>query len=66
MPLLSYAQWERLTDCGRRFSANVCASIHNSIDEDFGQRMAEEWKQAGAETRPDENSRHLSPDKNTK
>lgn len=42
LPALPAAQWEQLIDCGRRFAANVCASIYNSIDEDFGRAMAEE------------------------
>ena len=44
LPTLSPRQWETLIDCGRRFSANVCASIHNSIDEEFGRKMAEELR----------------------
>ncbi|MCD8317355.1 MAG: carbohydrate kinase [Paraprevotella sp.] len=44
---LSPAQCEQLTDCGRIFSANVCASIHNSIDEDFGRLMAQERSEQG-------------------
>ena len=44
LPTLSPRQWETLIDCGRRFSANVCASIHNSIDEEFGREMAEELR----------------------
>ena len=43
LPALSDENWKRLIDCGRRFSANVCASIYNSIDMDFGQQMADEW-----------------------
>lgn len=43
LPTLSDEDWKRLIDCGRRFSANVCASIYNSIDMDFGQQMADEW-----------------------
>lgn len=37
---LSEAQWEHAVTCAIRFAANVCASIYNSIDEDFGQQMA--------------------------
>ena len=42
LPSLPATRWEQLIDCGRRFAANVCASIHNSIDEEFGRQMAEE------------------------
>ena len=48
LPSLPAAQWESLIDCGRRFSANVCASIHNSIDEEFGRLMAEEMRNSSA------------------
>ncbi len=41
---LSASQWEALIYCGRCFSANVCASIHNSIDKEFGLQMEKEWK----------------------
>ena len=41
LPTLTRTQWEPLIDCGRRFSTHVCASIHNSIDEDFGREMSE-------------------------
>lgn len=33
-------QWDSLIDCAMKFSANVCASISNSISEDFGREMA--------------------------
>ena len=46
LPALSGAQWKSLIRCGTRFSANVCASIHNSIDEDFGREMAGEMQAA--------------------
>lgn len=39
---LSDDAWEKLVDCGRRFAANVCASVHNSIDVEFGEIMAKE------------------------
>ena len=42
LPRLTATQWESLIDCGRRFAANVCMSIHNSIDKNFGQQMADE------------------------
>ena len=48
LPSLPAAQWESLIDCGRRFSANVCASIHNSIDEEFGRLMAEGLHEAAS------------------
>ena len=40
LPDLSEAQWEHAVTCGIRFAANACASIHNSIDEDFGRQMS--------------------------
>lgn len=39
LPALSGELWEKLMDCGREFAANVCASVHNSIDKEFGLRM---------------------------
>jgi len=36
---LSEQQWDAVIDCALRFSANVCQSISNYIDEDFGQQM---------------------------
>lgn len=36
---LPYGKWEKLIGCGRQFAANVCASINNSIDKDFGLNM---------------------------
>lgn len=41
---LTAPQWDALIDCGRRFAANVCASVHNSIDEEFGRQMEAEMK----------------------
>lgn len=37
---LPFEKWERLIDCGKRFAANVCASINNSIDIDFGKSLS--------------------------
>lgn len=39
---LSREQWETLLSCGCRFSAHVCESIYNSIDENFGRLLAHE------------------------
>lgn len=39
---LSPRQWEQLTNCGKGFAANVCASVHNSIDETFASKMRHE------------------------
>ena len=39
---LSDEMWGKLVECGRKFAANVCASIHNSIDKDFGEQMKRE------------------------
>lgn len=39
---LSPSQWEKLIKFGESFAANVCASIHNSIDVEFGEKMAKE------------------------
>ena len=36
---LTEQQWDNLIGCGLRFSANVCKSLHNYIDPDFGQQM---------------------------
>lgn len=33
--------WEQLVDSGRRFAANVCASLNNYIDEDFARCLKE-------------------------
>lgn len=43
---LGKEQWQRLLDYGCRFSAHVCQSIHNSIDEDFGRVLSEELRSA--------------------
>ena len=37
---LSEQQWDQLICCAQQFSANVCKSINNSIDVDFGRQMA--------------------------
>lgn len=34
--------WDEIINCGMRFSANVCKSIDNSIDKEFGKTMAKE------------------------
>lgn len=39
---LSDDVWEKLIHCGKRFAANVCASVHNSIDIDFGKELQKE------------------------
>lgn len=36
---LSSTEWEKLIRYGESFAANVCASIHNSIDVTFGRQM---------------------------
>ena len=37
---LSEQQWDQVIACAQQFSANVCQSISNSIDRDFGKQMA--------------------------
>ena len=39
---LSEQQWDQVIACAQQFSANVCQSISNSIDRDFGKQMAEQ------------------------
>lgn len=39
---LPFEEWKKLIECGRRFAANVCASINNSIDKEFGLKMQNE------------------------
>ena len=41
---LSEQQWDLIVDCALQFSANVCKSISNSIDPEFGRQMAEQMK----------------------
>ena len=36
--------WDKIIACGERFSTNVCKSIYNSVDIEFGQQMAKEMK----------------------
>lgn len=36
---LSSDAWEKLVECGKAFAANVCASVNNSIDKEFGMKM---------------------------
>lgn len=42
---LSEEQWDAAIMCGMEFSANVCGSINNSIDSDFGDRKKKELKE---------------------
>jgi fructokinase len=37
---LSEAQWSAIVDEAQQFAANVCQSIHNSVDEAFGRSKA--------------------------
>ena len=37
---LSEQQWDQLIACAQQFSSNVCKSINNSIDKEFGRQMA--------------------------
>ena len=36
---LSSEQWDQVIGCAQRFSANVCKSLYNYVDPDFGQEM---------------------------
>ena len=36
---LTEEQWDKLVDCGLRFSANVCANMDNYISKEFGQGL---------------------------
>ena len=36
---LTEQQWDGLIGCAQKFSANVCKSINNYIDQEFGQQM---------------------------
>lgn len=36
---LSESQWDGIIDCAMKFSANVCLTLDNSIDTDFGEQM---------------------------
>lgn len=36
---LSEQQWDSIIDCGLRFSANVCQSLNNYIDPEFGKQI---------------------------
>lgn len=38
---LSVEQWDAVVGCAQQFSANVCQSLYNYVDEDFGARMKE-------------------------
>lgn len=46
---LSQHQWNQLIECGRRFAANVCASVNNSIDEEFASTMRKEMHESVTE-----------------
>ena len=39
---LTTEQWDGLIDLAQQFSANVCGSIHNSIDSDFAAQKKRE------------------------
>lgn len=39
IPNLSEADWDKIINCGQSFAANVCKSIYNSIDPDFGKQL---------------------------
>ena len=39
---LTEQQWDLVVGCALQFSANVCQSINNSIDPEFGRKLAEE------------------------
>jgi fructokinase len=38
---LTEGQWDKLVDCGLRFSANVCSSMDNYISKEFGKLINE-------------------------
>ena len=42
---LSTEQWDAVIGCAQQFSANVCRSLYNYVDEDFGERMRKEITQ---------------------
>ena len=42
--------WDKLIACAQKYSANVCKSIDNCVDKDFGQLMAQEMKAYQEET----------------
>ena len=42
---LSEAQWDAIVDCALKFSGNVCKSLYNYVDEDFGREMKAELQQ---------------------
>ena len=35
-------QWDAVIDCAMKFSANVCKSINNYVDEDFAKGLRQE------------------------
>ncbi len=39
---LTEQQWDDVIHCAQRFSTNVCQSINNSVDKDFGEAMRQE------------------------
>ena len=42
---ISEELWDKIIACGLQFSANVCKSINNSVDAEFGHKMAKEMKE---------------------
>lgn len=45
LPTMTETQWTTLVGYGQCFAANVCMSIHNSIDTAFGEKMKEALKE---------------------
>jgi hypothetical protein len=41
---LTAEQWDGLIDLAQQFSANVCKSINNSIDQDFANQKKHDLK----------------------
>ena len=41
---LQEAQWDQMIDQAQQFSANVCKSIHNSVDADFAAKKKQEME----------------------
>ena len=39
---LTEQQWDKVIDCAQQFSANVCQSLNNSVDLDFGEERKAE------------------------
>ena len=38
---LTEKQWDNVIACAMQFSANVCKSLNNYVDEDFARAIAE-------------------------